>query len=216
MKIQLKKSFAWVLCIYFIFVTLCSAVYKAVLIDNTSDSTLTLCYENGMRKLTDVQAKLYRVADVLEGPTYRLAGEYEKYASYISFNSIETAAGWTAVSETLAAYTVADGIKENLQGKTNEEGILYFSTVPSGLYLLVSDRVTYPNEQFTFAPALLILPSVDNDGNYNNSPVVYPKSQRYENTIESQPITRKVVKRWIDSEGEIGRASCRERVLRLV
>lgn len=166
------------------------------LVDTDHPATFTLQYD-----LSDAAFWLYRVADVSESGEFSAAGEFASYAVVLTD---QDSAGWRALAETLDGYVQRDGLEPAETGRTSQEGILTFSGLKPGLYLVLGESAEKDGTVYDPMPFLVSLPGLDetDDWVYDvTSKVKYDK-----HAIPSKEMTeRKVIKIWKDEGQENSR-----------
>ncbi len=120
--------------------------------------------------LSGVGLRLYRVAE-MDGGVYRLTAGFEH--ARVELNREEP--DWTAIAETLAAYTQAEADTARTalqaQGETDGQGIWKVDRLPLGLYLVTGDSLRMEDTIYTPLPFLLTLPYLEREnGTWNYEP----------------------------------------------
>lgn len=171
------------------------SVHAAEKIDIDRDCTLTIQFANSGRACEGVQVKAYRVASVDAAGKYTLCNEFAGYD--VTVNEISSQEVWKHAAGTLAAYAEADKIRADRFAKTNGSGLVRFSELKPGLYLMVADVAMLGSERVTFENFLTAVPYLDHNGNYSYNVTAYPKSDAV--IPENGEVEYKVVKHWKDS-----------------
>ena len=119
-----------------------------------------------------------------------------------------TAAEWTALAETLAAYAARDELAPLDSGKTDAQGTLTFPNtvdrLSPGLYLAVGKKHTAGGYTYTTEPFLVSLPNLENDA-WVYDVTASPKHTRTENppSPSEDTVDRRVIKLWQDDVQEL-------------
>jgi hypothetical protein len=129
----------------------------------------------------------------------------------VSLTSDDTADSWSASAATLESYLVQRAsenahIAPTATGKTDENGVVTFSGLEAGLYLLVGDQTTIGKNVYTPTATLVSLPSLDGIGAWRSDPSIYVKnsSQELVTPLDSVPTYTDltVIKIWKDEGHE--------------
>lgn len=177
----------------------------AGVIDTSRDVSLTIEYRHDGEPVPSVPFDLYYVAEVDAYANFTLAGDFADYP--VSLENL-TAAEWTALAETLAAYADRDGLTPLDSGKTDEQGILIFPNqqerLAPGLYLVVGRRLVTERYTYTTEPFLISLPNLEND-TWRYDVTASPKHTRTENppVPPNDKDDWRVIKIWKDDVEEL-------------
>lgn len=101
---------------------------------------------------------IYKVAELQEDGTCELYGDFAQYP--VSFEDF-SASALTDIARTLENYVVLDGVAPYASGISDDNGEVFFSDVPDGIYLLFGKYVEL--NDMTYSPAPFIV-SVDYEG----------------------------------------------------
>lgn len=177
----------------------------AGVIDTDRDVRLTIEYRHDGEPVPSVPFDLYYAASVDADANFTLAGDFADYP--VSLEKL-TAAEWTALAETLAAYADRDGLTPLDSGKTDARGMLTFPNrqerlVP-GLYLVVGRRLVTERYTYTTEPFLIALPNLEND-TWRYDVTASPKHTRTENppVPPDDKDDWRVIKIWQDDVEEL-------------
>lgn len=172
-------------------------IYTANNIDLNNKGSLTLGFDYKGEKLGNVSVFIYKIANIGEDAKFKITDEFKDYP--IDLNEIDSSSKWNATAQTLAAYISADNIKESLLGKTDENGLLRFSNLDLGLYLVISKDFKIGESTYKFAPFLISIPNLDENNNWKYNLLIKPKMEKNDN---NEPPEYKVVKKWNDYGSE--------------
>ncbi len=165
-------------------------------IDTTATGTLTLKYP-----VSDVEFKLYKVADISDAGRFTLTKTFSGYSIYFDQ---EDQSEWNLLAETLSAYVARDNITASASDTVNALGKVKFRDLELGLYLVEAKEHTYENKKYTPQPFLISVPNLDDDDEWTYSFEVEPK---YEVADIPETVTRRVHKAWDDSSDTSSRPS---------
>ena len=165
-------------------------------IDTEKECSLKLHYQHDGQGFGENEVKLFRVAEVSAYGEYRLTGSFAKYR--VKVNGVQTQTEWKEAAATLAAYAAADSVQPEQTAKTDTDGIVYFSTLKSGMYLVISEDAVNDERNTIFAPFLISLPNLDESDNWVFDISANPKSETHYPTPSE--IEHKVVKLWNDAD----------------
>ena len=132
----MRRQFACLLCLVTVFMALlCPLRAKgATALNPAAEASLTLEYQKEGEAFSDVPVRIYRVAEAFADGTFALM---EPYASWpVHIHDITAQEQWKVVADTLSAYIVAEQILPYREGRTNEMGIVQFTPLQTGLYLV--------------------------------------------------------------------------------
>lgn len=171
-------------------------------IDTEREVQLTISYQDGDTALSGAAFDIYRVAAVDE------TGELIPVTPFDQFNVDirgKNDDAWKALASTLEGYVLRDGITPTSSGKTNAQGLLTFSNLEQGLYLVLGHRHTQGGYIYDAAPFMVLLPTQDMEANeWIYDVAVNPKhdSRPEPSGPDDDTITRKVLKVWADDGHE--------------
>lgn len=144
---------------------------------------------------------LYRVADMTENREFTLTGKFADCP--VSLENLDTE-GWKTAAQTLAVYAEkgkAEGtIQPDQTGKTDDEGMLKWENLGTGLYLVLGSKTEDETYLYEPTPLLAALPGWEND-TWNHHVTLNPK---FEKTKKPEKPTTKIaaVKIWEDDGQE--------------
>ena len=195
-----------------IFVLLCLCFHlmpHQVLAVSTSDAvepimpekecSLTISYCHADTAFSDLEVKLYKIAEVSAAFQYTLTQPFE--ASGLILNGIQTVGEWNVVRSTLEAYILANHITPEFTAATNEDGQASFGALMTGMYLATVGQAEQENLQCRFDSALIALPGLGNDGMWQYQVSVNAKGEVLP-PVEPDEETFKVLKLWRGDENQ--------------
>jgi LPXTG-motif cell wall-anchored protein len=131
--------------------------------------------------LAGVTFRVYYVASVTANATF-LADDQFVMAD-VALSTYQVSDGeWANRAATLESYVVSREADNDpipcLTGTTDENGELFFSGIPTGLYLLLGEPITIGDTTYTPSPALVSVPGEVNqkEREYNYDPEFYIKN----------------------------------------
>ncbi len=189
----MKKVISALFTVLLITSLLISSVSAAV-IDVSKESSLKVTYHVDDIYFSDVEVKIYRIAQVSRTGIFTLAGDFKDYP--VDVTMVETQAEWDDVTTTLESYITADKITPYAIITTNEKGEAFFPKIETGLYLVLGTTVDMETAIYTFKTFLAAVPSPDAEGNPVYDVVAIPKHDVF--IPEPDEIEYKVVKQWKD------------------
>lgn len=174
-------------------------------IDTGREVRLAIEYRHDGQPVAAVPFDLYYVASVDSYAGFTLAGAFADYP--VTLDGL-SAAEWTALAETLAAYAERDGLAPLDSGETDAQGSLTFPNrqerLLPGLYLVVGRRLVTDGSVYTTEPFLISLPNLE-DGAWRYEVTTSPKHTRTE-VPPSPPedtVDRRVIKLWQGDAAEL-------------
>ena len=130
--------------------------------------------------LAGVEVTLHRVADISETSpwiTFTLCGDFANYpVDLLELTDKE----WADAASTLANYALADSLAPIATATTDQNGLVDFANLDSGLYLLQAAQTTdQAGWRYFPAPSLLVLPAYDTaQGQWNTQAQAVLKVER--------------------------------------
>lgn len=169
-------------------------------IDVEKQCELNICLRSDGEGFDGISVSLYKIAVVSAEYQYSLVPEFDE--SGLELNGIQTVGEWNVVRATLESCIFANGIEENASASTDENGIAHFESLKAGLYLVIADQAESDGYIYSFDSALVSLPNLDSDGNWNYNVEANAKYERV--PVDSdEPKELKVVKLWKGDDGEM-------------
>lgn len=203
MSVKLKRlSAGWLMAILLVVALLPTKAAAAGKIVLDRAVSLNIVYKENTTAISDAHFSLYKVADVDEYASMTLTSDFEAYKGTVSgLNNLDTLTQdqWQTLASTLQGYVQRDALHCVCDGKTDSQGILPFSDLEAGLYLVIGDRlVTSDRYMYTAMPSLLFLPGGDRESNsWNYNVTAFPK---YTKVLDDEDyVKRKVIKVWDDA-----------------
>lgn len=180
MKLDLRRITAWALCLLLCLFPLSQKASAAsareyYTLEEVSTCSLDLSYhiDLGAEKqpMEGVEFRLYRVAEITDAGTFHRIAPFDKYAV--------TATDWLKRASTLAGYVSRDCLEPTvLPASTNARGVVSFTDLEKGLYLIVGSSKTVDGYIYTPTPFLLSLPYTGDGYNWDPDVEIYTKYTR--------------------------------------
>lgn len=168
--------------------------------DITRKASLTLRYHQHDLNFEGVAFQVYKIASMTELARFEFVSGFDNYP--VEFPENMTDSDWTNLAETLAGYVERDGLKSDLDGKTDVKGEIKFVDLDAGLYLITggSHQREYMDGEikhrvyYHVQPFLVSTPGLDKNSTWCYDMAISPKF----NASEDQFISRRVLKSWYD------------------
>lgn len=154
----LKKKISNI--ILFCFLCLAFGCFNVSAEEKTQD-TLTITCENEGIILSNMEWKIYKVADIVSHDEYNLTGNFKNYP--VNLNNLSTSELQTA-AVTLETYAKIDEINPIHMGTTDTDGKVVFDNLDFGLYLISGKSVIIDDMFYMPAPSLVVLDSTEDEG----------------------------------------------------
>ena len=180
-----------------------NVLYDDFVFITSNKCSLTISYCYGETAFSDVQVKLYRIAEVSADFRYTLTQPFK--ASGLILNGIQSAGEWNVVRSTLKAYILAYGIEPDTASVTNQNGQVCFDSLGTGMYLAVVNQVTQGDLHCRFDSALVALPGLGQNGRWQYEISVNAKAEFLPPIDPDEKIELKVLKLWKGDEGRSDR-----------
>ena len=167
------------------------------------ECSLTVSYCYGKTAFSDVQVKLYRIAEVSADFSYTLTQNFE--ASGLIINGIRTAGEWNVVRSTLEAHILAYNVAPEFTSVTNKDGQASFGKLRTGMYLAIVSQVEQDDLHYQFDSALIALPGLEPDGRWQYEVSVNAKGELLPPIDQDEVAELKVLKLWRGGEARTNR-----------
>lgn len=164
-------------------------------IDLTRQCNFKLTYRdaNSNNVIPGMNIQLFEIAKAEKDFQYSLS---ESFSSYnIEINKIKAQSEWDSVLSTVSAYIIADSILPTREQTTDGTGVVSFAGLIPGIYLVRYDNNLPETEVKGFAPFLVALPRLGDDGRWVYDVDAFPKP----GFIPSLYDNYTVVKEWRDT-----------------
>lgn len=159
--------------------------------------SLTLRYEHQGTAISGAKFTLYRVADSDEFSEFTFSGAFDSYA-HLNVHDY-TQSQWNNLAVQLAAFVADTGVTQGrFTGETDKNGVVTFTGLSKGLYLLLGEKTAQGDKYYTAAPALVALPDRDENDDWVYEHTIKPKPGVTDRPIASLT----VIKEWEDDNNE--------------
>ena len=162
------------------------------------ECSLTVSYCYGETAFSDVEVKLYRIADVSAEYKYTLTQTFEN--SGLILEGIRTAGEWNVVRSTLETFILANQISPEFTVVTNGDGQAYFEMLRTGMYLAVVGQVEWNDLHYSFDSALIAVPGLGPDGRWQYQVAVNAKGEVLPPVNPDEKVEFQVLKLWRGDE----------------
>ena len=149
-----------------------TAVSAADPIDPAHLCSLQLHIDYGGNNIQGMTYDIYYVGTGDESSSFALAGLFAGYPVNLTGLS---ASGWQVAADQLAGYADTDGIAPTATATSDASGMVYYSNLPHGLYLVVGEDYVSGYSLFQVSPFLVALPHLQDDGSWLYDVMAYPK-----------------------------------------
>lgn len=192
-----KRICTLVICfIMIISMLLPTQVMAAESIDTQAAASLSITLAPEDEPAKNVEFWLYRVAKVSENGEYTYIGNYANYPVAPVKDDTETL---RLLASTLPGYVVADSLAPDHKSQTDENGIVSFSGLSTGLYLVMGGTYRAGDQYITPTSFLISLPDLDADNVWQYD--VEVKTKHY-GRPEDEAVELHVLKIWEDNQSE--------------
>lgn len=188
-----KRVCCMILCfIMAVVMLLPTQVMAAESIDTQAPTSLAITLAPEDIPAKNVEFRLYQVANVSEDGEFTYVG---KFANYPISPVDDDPDAMRLLATTLLGFVVADSIAPNYMSNTNDEGIVGFEGLSTGLYLVFGGTYLEGTKYITPTPFLISLPDLDTENVWQYD--VEVKTKHYDRP-EGEPVTIEVQKNWDD------------------
>ena len=166
-------------------------LYAEEKVDMNQKCTLEIKYE-----AIDAQLRLYRIAEIDEDASFTLTEAYQDYRVALDDDA-------EAAALALESYINRDQKVPEAYAQTDENGVVRFENLETGIYLLLSNRVEKDRFCYEPLPVMVSLPSKSVEmSQYQYDVVINMKYTKM--NIEDLPetIDMKVMKSWVGGSAQ--------------
>lgn len=164
-------------------------------VNTKASCTLTLTYTASGTALKGQTIRVYQAASISADGVYGLYGQFAGYPLNISAPT--TQREWRQMAVTLESYVVAGQMKATAQGITGNDGVVRFSDLAPGLYLVSALRAQQGGLTYVFDAFVAAVPGLDDNGHWFYDVSAHPKSE--EQKPDQSKVSYNVVKTWRDT-----------------
>jgi len=167
-------------------------------IDESQKCTLALKFHGTSvdDPVAGVKVYLYQAAKISTSDAYTLIGDFSNLS--VSISNDLSSSEWNDLAVTLKAYAESEQMTALQTGSTGDDGIVSFSDLSVGLYLVTADDVDQDGTLYSYAPVLITLPYI----NAKDDSLVYDTSSspvEMKGEVKATASRYSVVKHWSDS-----------------
>ena len=163
-------------------------------IDPAASCTLTIRYAYDQVTFSELPVQLYQVARVSADFRYTLTEDFAPTG--LELNGIETTGEWDVIRSTLEAHIVGSATTPAETAPTDAAGQAVFADLQPGLYFAVVPPVIRAEGTYLFHTALVAVPGLDPEGNWQYQVAVNAKAQFLPPVEPEETIEYKVLKLW--------------------
>ena len=164
-------------------------------IETDRQCSLQLTYHSQDKYFEGLEIQIFHVADVSSETKYSLTEQFRSYP--VNINAISSQTEWDTAASTLLSYITADSVSPAQEKITDKNGIVKFSGLKTGLYLVHWTKNKTKDNVSGFEPFIMAVPNLDDNGNWNYDIDSYPKPGKY--TPTNKEIEYRAVVLWNDS-----------------
>lgn len=170
-----------------------NAVFAAGLIDLDRTASLDISAQFGDLSVENMEFSLYRVSDIDQTGALTPTDRFSAYGQLLDIQGKNDAL-WQSAAQTLENEIQQQYLLPDLTGMTDGTGIVHFSDLPLGLYLVLCGGAVADGYVYRTAPFFVLLPEQTTDNTWNTSLTAAPKLSR-------EPVLAdfEVIKVWRDS-----------------
>ncbi len=165
--------------------------------------SLSLHYMYQSTSLDGVNVRLYKVADLLPNGTFELIAPYKDKNLFpvTGINNISDQNTWNALVTPVSAYIYSNGVKPAGAQTTRSGGLVSFTDLSFGIYLVVADSLSVPSEHcvYSFTSFFTSIPGVDENGRIVSDRLDVVGIPKCEKTTVPDKYSYSVYKRWNDT-----------------
>ena len=174
----MRKRFLSILFLIMIGLTICCPVcVSAAPLDVDASASLTLRYQKEEQVFPDLQVGIYRVAEAFPNGLFVLIEPFSSYP--LNIQGITSQHQWQTVAETLCSYIVANQVQPDREGKTDEQGVVSFNDLETGLYFVRQVVAENQTGSYVFNQFMVYVPTPQSDGSYNYDVEARPKCTKF-------------------------------------
>jgi len=167
----MMKRVACFLCALILFFGVVPLACSAAELELDHPCSLTLTYTHGGEAFSDLNIEIYRVAELDADGDYTLLKPFSTYP--IKVHNVSSQKEWQEIAQTIKSYAVANKLTPYRSQKTNDEGIVSFTGLETGLYMVKGVIAENVRETVVFHDFMMYLPS--------------PAENAYDYDVEAKP-----------------------------
>ena len=182
-------------------ISLPSAVSAVGEIDIHKKTSIEILAAADDAALNGAEFEIYLVASIGADGTKTAAHGFEYYEYYVENNNM---ADIRKMAGTIESHAVQNGVEPFDKGKTDSNGLLTFPVnaleMLPGLYLVTNNNHIQGDYIYSAEPFVVIVPGMDDDGQWNYDVVSYPKFSK--TPADGLYVDVSVIKIWKDTNHE--------------
>lgn len=188
----------------FIALLMCLAVILCIPLSvsaetNTATGSLTVKYHiDKTDPIKNAQFSVYLIATGKSSSSYTLTDTFSKYGVSLEKLDRDSLSG---IATALSAYVARDSISSSGQGRTDDNGVVTFSNLQEGLYLVVGEIVVDGSKTYTPQSIIVPVPYSGAGGTPDYNVTVEPKCDIYDEGVKGDTVDRVVRKVWSNIGG---------------
>ena len=168
-----------------------ASVLAAETIDVNRGCSMELQYSKEGNSFPGLSIRIYRVAEMDQYGYHDLLPPFDTMP--VRIEGIQSQKEWRDAAETMLSYIVADQITPDHIAATDSRGIVTFSNLETGLYLIQGVVAENSTGVYQFEDFFMFLPTYQSDGSQIYDMVAKPKCTSFQPKYEYQ-----VTKLWKD------------------
>ncbi len=159
--------------------------------EDTPLCSLTISYTAEVKAFADLEADIYRVAEITADGEYSLLEPFSTYP--ININGITSQTEWQETAQTIRNLVSSDNIPSTQSAVTDKSGNASFSGLQQGLYLVRGITADTEDKTYEFRDFMIVLPTPSESG------LIYDVEAKPKYTEYTPPDKYTVIKLWKDS-----------------
>lgn len=167
------------------------SVFAAEDVEVDRKCSMELQYSKDGISFPGLSIHIYRVAELDQGGNHSLLPPFD--AIPVKLYGIQSQKEWRDAANTMASYIISNQINPDHTAVTDSSGIVTFSDLETGLYLIRGVVAENDNGVYQFEDFFLFLPSRQSDGSQKYDMVAKPKCTSFQPKYDYQ-----VTKLWND------------------
>jgi len=146
-------------------------------LDVDAKAGLTLKYQKNGNAFSGLSINIYRVAEAFSDGSFELVDPYSSYP--VNIHDVTKQEQWTVITSTLDSYIVANKLLPDRTLQTNENGIVDFKDLKTGLYLVQEVIAENESGTYIFNKFMVYLPTPQADGSFDYEVEAKPKCTNF-------------------------------------
>lgn len=189
----INKLVSTALCI--LIGTLGCSGYAAAEETKEQQGSLQMTCRHAQENMEGVTFRIYQIAETKDASQYTVTKDFTEYQ--VDFTEL-TKDEWYDLASTLAAYTARDHLTPAQQKSTGKDGVVSFTDLELGIYLVTGDTYTWNFKLYRMNPFLVAIPQREENGHLRYEAAAELKYEEIPEETENYH----VIKIWDDSGHE--------------